>query len=1372
MQDRIVSKRSLKSMLSLSAAVSLVGATNALAAPGDWQDPAAAAGATISVPANTTPSTIEFTVASPLTVVDGMPIRIGATAVGPLTQDSYFYIVGQGSTPASVSRFRLSATPGGPALNGTLAAAVVGVPTNFTPTNVLWHTASNWDGGAIPNGVGAVASFNNNAGPTPITAGSVSQVFLHRDATVGAINFDGTRPVGMAINSTIRWNAGPTPALTFATPAGSPGPKITISNSTGTAGQSLSLSENRYVGTANSASNGGNGARLVIAGTQGLTIENNNPIQSIATITGPVVAATSSVGAFRFSHNLDWSRFSGDLNLTAGAFAGQGPSNAASGNTPLPMNVRVVLGTTSTRAQLESPGNNGLINIRGLDGAGTGTNASTIINHSTGSGPVTTLGSFSRAGETYTYNGNIGIIDSSTTYNTNTVPHNLRLVKTGASTQELLGYNTFFNTTASMVFHGGTLSLGSTGTVGIRDSVNPLSATAQGTVTVGTYPAFTGTAATNVIFRNGELHIAGNSAGDRIQAVNGVLTFKTQDFTSSDTSRTNNNYGYSTISLDASSAGSLSTQFVATTLSNRNLNLTSGSANGSTVLFRGTALGTGLPGAPATTNIRFTTAPTNAANGYLVSIGGTGSLGGFTAPVLRGALADTTHNGGGMGFATYDPTGSPGAHVGVRLLNASEQDTTAYPGANSPNNIRMNLAGGSPAAVAGVTTNTLQLDNTNTGGTPSVVTFSNTTLNPKNGLLFSGNAPITLAGSVPADALTGTAVSDNEDVIIHSISRAPVTVAIQVSNPGLAGSGNAARPGWITYSGSGDFTITGTQTIGNGGGLALNSTGTTTLNGDIAAANNAAHQFAISRGTVVLGSSFRSGTTISATNPNLNLVVASGALLNLNGVQTQFDALNNNALVSQSGGDNFSGGEINNPTTSPKVELRLMGVNNAAGTAGIYTGIITGNLDLVVAKTNGSQRLANANTYTGNTFVNKGANLILTRYGSIPATDLTLGESTGNTLGILTLGDVGGTNGAVNQTVANLANLGTGASYIIGQNGNMSVFTVNNSSANTYSGAIHNNITLRKTNSGTLTLAGTTVNTYVGGTIIEGGTLAVGADSKLGTVGAYILSGTPAVATNTVGTPNTPQVNNIILNGGTLQTTATFTLNSLRGVGVGPTEGLTGGTGGINVDGGTVLTYAGNIANAGNSGSNTLNKTGNGTLLLNGTNTMTGTINVNAGTLGGSGVVAAAVNVNAGGILAPGTSPGTFTINNAVSLNPASSLGYELLGTDPTVSANNDLTTGITNLILDGTLNVTEVTVGSFLSATAGNKWRIFNYTGTLTDNTLALGAVPALSGGLFFSIDTSTANQVNLLVQAIPEPTSLMVLGAAGLVALRRRRA
>jgi len=144
--------------------------------------------------------------------------------------------------------------------------------------------------------------------------------------------------------------------------------------------------------------------------------------------------------------------------------------------------------------------------------------------------------------------------------------------------------------------------------------------------------------------------------------------------------------------------------------------------------------------------------------------------------------------------------------------------------------------------------------------------------------------------------------------------------------------------------------------------------------------------------------------------------------------------------------------------------------------------------------------------------------------------------------------------------------------------------TVSNAGSTlTLSGVISGAGGLTKNGAGTLTSSG--INTYTGVTTINAGTIAIAADAGLGAV--------PGVAT----------AGKVTFAGGTLRTTATFTLAANRGI------ALTG-AGTISTDPGTTLSYGGIIAGAG-----PLTKSGTGILNLAGANTYTGATTVSAGTL-------------------------------------------------------------------------------------------------------------------------------------------------------------
>ena len=136
----------------------------------------------------------------------------------------------------------------------------------------------------------------------------------------------------------------------------------------------------------------------------------------------------------------------------------------------------------------------------------------------------------------------------------------------------------------------------------------------------------------------------------------------------------------------------------------------------------------------------------------------------------------------------------------------------------------------------------------------------------------------------------------------------------------------------------------------------------------------------------------------------------------------------------------------------------------------------------------------------------------------------------------------------------------------------------------TDSGTVSGSGSLTKTGSGVLALGGSS-NSYTGATTIRGGMLSINADRDLGNA------------------PSTPTLGSIVLNGGTLQATGSFTLNTNRGIALGPTSGSGGGT--IDVLGGATLTYGGVIANNG-SGTGSLTMQDAGTLVLSGTNSYSG----------------------------------------------------------------------------------------------------------------------------------------------------------------------
>jgi autotransporter-associated beta strand protein len=248
---------------------------------------------------------------------------------------------------------------------------------------------------------------------------------------------------------------------------------------------------------------------------------------------------------------------------------------------------------------------------------------------------------------------------------------------------------------------------------------------------------------------------------------------------------------------------------------------------------------------------------------------------------------------------------------------------------------------------------------------------------------------------------------------------------------------------------------------------------------------------------------------------------------------------------------------------------------------------------------------------------------------------------------------------------------------------------------------------LTKTGNGTLSLTAT--NTYTGTTTVNAGTLAMATNANLGP------------------TPGAVNVDSIILDGGALGTTATFTLDANRGILVGSAVGT--GTGTIDVASATTLTYGGVIADNGPQADN-FTKTGAGTLLLTGISTYTGTTSVSQGTLryvpgalADSSIVLSGGNVS---YLHDGN--GTSTPNDIV------------YGEDVTVTASSSLTVGrlgTTYAPLFATASNKTIQLGT-LSISAqtltvnNNDGYELEFTGTTT-----------LTGAANFSVATATASNV-----------------------------
>ncbi|MDZ7618286.1 MAG: autotransporter-associated beta strand repeat-containing protein, partial [Patescibacteria group bacterium] len=251
--------------------------------------------------------------------------------------------------------------------------------------------------------------------------------------------------------------------------------------------------------------------------------------------------------------------------------------------------------------------------------------------------------------------------------------------------------------------------------------------------------------------------------------------------------------------------------------------------------------------------------------------------------------------------------------------------------------------------------------------------------------------------------------------------------------------------------------------------------------------------------------------------------------------------------------------------------------------------------------------LTGASTYQGATVIENGT-LQIGRHNALPVgTDLRLETSSG-------MFDLNGFDQEVASLSGDAGSVNNGAFAY-------NTLTVNQTATTTFTGTLDGNVTLKKAGTGVLTLAPVTAlgdttagNAYRGGTVFEGGTLAIAMDAALGW------------------TRNAAQADNLRFAGGTLRTTEDLTLHANRGVTLdaagGTLETVTGKT--LQVDG--IVT-----------GTGPLSKTGDGILQLNNAgNDYSGATHIAAGTLRGG--AANTLSANSRHVVAGGAVSGTLAL--------------------------------------------------------------------------------------------------------------------------------
>jgi fibronectin-binding autotransporter adhesin len=597
-----------------------------------------------------------------------------------------------------------------------------------------------------------------------------------------------------------------------------------------------------------------------------------------------------------------------------------------------------------------------------------------------------------------------------------------------------------------------------------------------------------------------------------------------------------------------------------------------------------------------------------------------------------------------------------------------------------------------------------------------------------------------------------------------------------------AGSGSSALYAFSAdLSSNATINASGVAVSSGGYGVQANVNGIVNLTGGTVTTNGADGYglFAIGTGATVNAD----GTVVQTWGDSANgAFLLAGQTMTLqnvtivtNGANASGAAVDSGGVIGSGGGSGaltITGGSI---TANGSSSYGLLGTSGTSLTA----------TDVAVAVTNSSSIGASAQF---------GAQ-VLVKGGTI--------RNTGDSgAGLFSVGLLGGTGASLTADGVTVTTSGAnshgavvrGGSSLTIENGS-SITTAGAGSAALYTSAydanpgivIVANSTLSSAQSVGIYTTGTTLNASLTGSsvsggaalsaTVNGGALNLMADSSTLTGAALteFSSGSTTNVTLQSGSLWTmtgdSSVTNLTLDAGTLRYGAAATLSVANPI-------LLAGGGGTIDTNGFSPTLAAPINGAGS-----LTKTGAGVLSLTGDSSgfsgavavtggvlwVEGTLGNSAstldvgsgGTLGGSGFIGGNMTVADGGILAPnagaGSSASTLTINGDLTLSPGSILNYNFGDANVVGGVFNDLTIVRGDLTLDGTLNVTASPGGSFDQGI----YRIISYGGSLTDNTLALGSVPA---GDTYQVQTSTPGEVNLIVGASLNTFTFWNGGDAGL--------
>ncbi|HEY9249028.1 MAG TPA: autotransporter-associated beta strand repeat-containing protein [Rariglobus sp.] len=560
-------------------------------------------------------------------------------------------------------------------------------------------------------------------------------------------------------------------------------------------------------------------------------------------------------------------------------------------------------------------------------------------------------------------------------------------------------------------------------------------------------------------------------------------------------------------------------------------------------------------------------------------------------------------------------------------------------------------------------------------------------------------------------------LSINSDLALGAIPGA-ATVNIQAT-----GSANS-----LALSNGVSLNANRTIQIDTGAMLAINSTGTATVNGKITGAGGLRTTSSTSNVLVLTntandfagGINFTSGGTIRISS--LGNVGEASALGAGDVIAFSNGTFGGSGVIDYVGAGNTSNRTFQLSSTGSAVTVTInnngTGALNLTNTTNFVTGISTGARTLVLGGTN-----ADANVFSQKVNANGAGVVSVTK------------------------------SGAGTWKLADVASSYTGATTIGG--GILEVTKLADGGSVSSLGAATNAATTLVVGNTTGTLTGTL--RYTGSGDSTDRLFTVGANNSSGMTGMIESSGTGALAfTNTgnIAWGTTNQARTLKL-GGT--NTADNSLAAII---------ANNGTAAVSLtkqDAGKWIISGANTY----TGATTIN---GGSLIVNGSLAAGSAVTVNSGgTLGGSGTIGGAVTVNSGGFLAPGNSPGVLTVGS-LNLAAGSTTSLEIGGAvrgagydGITVGTTSGLTYGGTlSLAFTSTLaDLDTLDLFSFTGTAGGAFTSVVStgsYAGTWTDGS---GVWTFTGNDRLLTFDLSTGD-LSVVASVVPEPSTYALFGGA----------